>query len=127
MFLLSFHFSNQEHFEYIYLFVCFINFVIAVILVAPLFCSILQILMEGKSELFQCFFNKIDKEIQYYEGVLGIQQIKFWMVAQNEIKCYLKVLVNSNLDKAKFKDDIDKIASGLSVNFDITINTIINS
>ena len=127
VFLLSFHFSSQEHFEYIYFLVCTTNFLLAFILVLPLISSILQILMQGKSNLFQCFFKQIDKDIQYYEGVLGIQQIKFWMVAQNEIKCYLKVLVNSNLDKARFKEDIDKTASGISVNFDITINTIINS
>ena len=127
VFLLGIHFSITEHFENINFFVCIINMILTSICIIPLVNSIFQILMQGRSSLFVGFFDKLQEEISLFEGVLVVHQIRFWMIAQNEIKCNMKLKANCLLDKKKLKHNIYKIISDVGTNIDIIIDTAITS
>jgi len=43
--------------------------------------------MQGKSEIYESFYDKLKQEVSYFDGCLGIQDLKFWMTAQNNLKC----------------------------------------
>jgi hypothetical protein len=49
------------------------------------------------------------------------------MIAQNEIKCNMKLKANCLLDKKKLKHNIYKIISDVGINIDIIIDTAITS
>lgn len=87
LFLILFHLSQDQHLEFIYFIVSVVNVLIVFMLTLPVFQSSLKILMQGKSELYNSVGDLLHKEISYFEGCLGIKEIKFWMVAQNEVKC----------------------------------------
>jgi len=125
IFLLSLDLTNIENFEKINLLISFINMILTIFCVMPLFSSITQVLMQGKSSFFVCFFEQLEKEITLFEGVLAIQYIKFWMVSQNEMRCNMKLLVSSQIDKDELKRQIDTSVNDVGVNIDIMIDTAI--
>jgi Co/Zn/Cd efflux system component len=86
-FLICFYFSKDRHFEGVYCFISVINLLLLFLLLTPLMKSIVKILMQGRSELYECFYEKLNLEVSYFEGCLGIREMKFWMTAQNDIKC----------------------------------------
>jgi len=87
LFLISFYLSNDRHFEGAYFFISIVNLILLFVILAPLLSSIIRILMQGRSELYESFYNKLQQEISYFEGCLGLKDLKIWMVAQNDIKC----------------------------------------
>lgn len=87
LFLICFYISQDNHFEVVYCLISFVNLIILVILISPVLKSIVQNLMQGKSEIYECFYSQLKQEISYFEGCLGIKDIKFWMTAQNSLKC----------------------------------------
>jgi Co/Zn/Cd efflux system component len=125
IFLLSLDLTNIENFEKINLLISFINMILTIFCVMPLFSSITQVLMQGKSAFFVCFFEQLEKEITLFEGVLAIQYIKYWMVSQNEMRCNMKLLVSSQIDKDELKRQIDTTVNDVGVNIDIMIDTAI--
>jgi Co/Zn/Cd efflux system component len=125
IFLLSLDLTNIENFEKINLLISFINMILTIFCVMPLFSSITQVLMQGKSAFFVCFFEQLEKEITLFEGVLAIQYIKYWMVSQNEMRCNMKLLVSSQIDKDELKRQIDTPVNDVGVNIDIMIDTAI--
>jgi len=125
IFLLSLDLTNIENFEKINLLISFINMILTIFCVMPLFSSITQVLMQGKSSFFVCFFEQLEKEITLFEGILAIQYIKFWMVSQNEMRCNMKLLVSSQIDKDELKRQIDTSVNDVGVNIDMMIDTAI--
>lgn len=125
IFLLSIDQTNIENFERINLLISFIIMILTILFIMPLFSSIIQVLMQGKSSFFVCFFEHLEKEITLYEGVLAIQQIKYWMVSQNEIRCNMKLLVSSQIDKDQLRSQLDKSVNDVGVNIDIIIDTVV--
>ena len=89
LFIICLYISKNKHYEYIHSIISIVNFVLIVFLVYPSFISILRIFMQGRSSLCDVYEKKIDREVSYFEGCSGIREIKFWMVAQNEIKCII--------------------------------------
>jgi Co/Zn/Cd efflux system component len=87
LFLICFFISKDRHFEGVYFFISIVNFLVLSILLSPLISSIVKILMQGRSELYECFYECLNKEVSYFDGCLGVKEMKFWMTAQNEIKC----------------------------------------
>lgn len=126
IFLLSLDLTNVENFEEINLIISFINMILTIFCVLPLFNSITQVLMQGKSAFFICFFEYLEKEITLFEGVLAIQHIKYWMVSQNEMRCNMKLLVSSEIDKEELKRQLDIGVNDVGVNIDIMIDTAIS-
>ena len=61
--------------------------IVVLILIYPVLSSIFLILMQGKTEVYESFYKKMQTEISYYEGCLGIKEMKIWMTSQNDIKC----------------------------------------
>jgi Co/Zn/Cd efflux system component len=87
LFLIWFYLSKDQHFEYAYCIISIINLIIVIVLINPVLNSLFRILMQGKTEVYESFYQKMQTEISYYEGCLGIKEIKIWMTAQNDIKC----------------------------------------
>jgi Co/Zn/Cd efflux system component len=87
LFVMWFYISKDQHFEYAYCFISVINLIVVLILIYPVLSSIFLILMQGKSEVYESFYKKMQTEISYYEGCLGIKEMKVWMTSQNDIKC----------------------------------------
>ena len=119
--------THMENYENLNLIVCLLNMILTVICIYPLFVSITQILMQGKSSLFECFYSNLQKNVSLFEGVLAIHHIKFWMVAQNESKCYIKLLVDSKIESQKLKSYIDSLVTEIGINIDVLIDTAISS
>jgi hypothetical protein len=93
LFLICFYISKDQHFELVYCTISFVNLFILIFLINPVLKSIIKILMQGKSEIYESFYNKLKQEISYFEGCLGIKEFKFWMTAQNNIKCKIFNLI----------------------------------
>jgi Co/Zn/Cd efflux system component len=91
LFLICFYVSKDRHFEGVYCFISIVNLVFLFFLLAPLLKSLIKIFMQGRSELYECFYDKLYQEVSYFEGCLGIKDMKFWMTAQNDIKCKIKI------------------------------------
>jgi Co/Zn/Cd efflux system component len=87
LFLIWFYISKDQHFEYAYCFISLINLVVVIIFINPVINSVFRVLMQGKTEVYESFYQKLQNEISYYEGCLGIKEMKIWMTAQNDIKC----------------------------------------
>jgi Co/Zn/Cd efflux system component len=87
LFLICFFISKDRHFESVYFLISIVNLLVLSLLLSPLIASIVKILMQGRSELYECFYECLNKEVSYFEGCLGVKEMKFWMTAQNEIKC----------------------------------------
>jgi Co/Zn/Cd efflux system component len=98
VFIILLYLSSNKHFEFIFSIVCLINIVIVALTVLPTFSSILLILMQGKSEIYQPFKDKLDKEITMFEGCTGIENLKIWQISHCEIKC--KNILNLRLFEA---------------------------
>jgi Co/Zn/Cd efflux system component len=87
LFIILLYISSNNHYESVFGIVCLVNIVAVGILVWPGFTSILLILMQGKSDLYQPFKDQLDKEITLFEGCIGIENIKIWQISQSELKC----------------------------------------
>lgn len=94
LFIICFYVSKDQHFEFTYSLISIVNLFVIFVLVGPVFKSTLKVLMQGKSDIYECFYNKMQKEISYFEGCSGIKEMKFWMVSQSEIKCILCIFIN---------------------------------
>ena len=85
--------------------------------------------MQGKTEVYESFYKKMQNEISYYEGCLGIKEMKIWMTAQNDIKCqnlyinlgYIQIYGADELNRNKLKEHINNLANSLEINFEITL------
>ena len=87
LFVVWFYISKDQHFVYAYCIISFVNLIVVLILIYPVLSSIFLILMQGKTEVYESFYKKMQTEISYYEGCLGIKEMKIWMTSQNDIKC----------------------------------------
>lgn len=120
-FVIFFYIFGTRFYGRGYLFISIMNFFIVIFLVRPLFSSVLKIFMQGKSEMYECFYRKINQELTYCNGSLGVKHFKFWMIAQNYLKGQIKIYSNNNIDRLKLKDAIHKIADDVGVHADISI------
>ena len=86
--------------------------------------------MQGKSEVYESFYQKMQNEISYFDGCLGIKEIKIWMTAQNDIKCknlfnfiigYIQIYGGDELNRNKLKEHINNLANSLEINFEMTL------
>ena len=121
MFIFYFSFGKQKYYSKMHLMISFFNFLIVFFLSKPLLNSVINILMQGKSLIYEPVLNKIEKEITYYEGCLGIKERKYWMTSQNEIKSYFKIYAQRGINKNKLKDSLHKICEEVQLNCDFTI------
>jgi len=86
-FLICFNFSNGNHFEYIYFFISCLNLVVVFFLVNFVFGSIMHLLMEARNPITNVIDKILQREISLFEGCIGIKEVKYWMIANNNIKC----------------------------------------
>ena len=104
-----------------YMMISLINFGAVLFLVRPLFNSVLKIFMQGKSELYEAFYRKVNQELTYFTGSLGVKNLKFWMISQNYIKGQIKIYSTKDIDRNKLKENINKIIDDIDLNADICI------
>jgi len=131
LFLIWFYVSKDQHFEYAYCIISVVNLIVVVILINPVLKSVFKILMQGKTEVYESFYQKMQNEISYFEGSLGIKEIKIWMTAQNDIKCnknlfnciigYIQIYGGDELNRNKLKEHINNLANSLEINFEMTL------
>jgi Co/Zn/Cd efflux system component len=126
-FLSTFDYTHVEYYEKINLIVCFLNMILTGFVIFPLFDSITQILMQGTPKILTCFCQELQKTVSFYDGVLATQQMKLWMIGQNEIKCYLKLLVECNMKKADLRNQIDILISTTGINVELLLDTSLST
>ena len=66
-------------------------------------------------------YRKINQELTYFEGSLGVKSIKFWMISHNYIKGQIKIYTTKNIDRNKLKNKINNIVDEIELNADICI------
>ena len=120
-FVIFFSVFDTNYYSRAYMIISLINFFAVIFLVGPLFNSVLKIFMQGKSELYESFYRKVNQELTYFDGSLGVKNLKFWMVSQNYIKGQIKIYSTKNLDRNKLKQTINGIIDDLELNADICI------
>ena len=81
----------------------------------------MKILMQGKCTIYESLYSKLIQEISYFEGCQGVKEIKFWMNSQNNIKIYIKIYANKNLDRNKLKNRISEITREIELICDYTL------
>ena len=83
--------------------------------------KIMPFLKKYLSDLIWCgIFLTLIIRIALYTYV-GIKDKKFWMTGQNEIRSYIKIYGQKNLDKNKLKDNLHKICEEVQLNCDFTL------
>lgn len=87
IFLSFFYATNDKHFEYIYFVISLLNLIIVTLFVYYVSGNIINLLMQGKSEIIKPLDNILQKEIGMFEGCIGIKEAKYWMIANNKIMC----------------------------------------
>ena len=120
-FLIFFSVFDTVYYARAYLIISIFNFFAVLCLVNPLFYSVLRIFMQGKSELYESFYRKIIQELTYFEGSLGVRNIKFWMISQNYIKGQIKIYSTKNIDRNKLKNKINSIVDEIELIADICV------
>lgn len=121
-FIIFFYAFDAEHyFDKGYMIISIVNFIIVIIMVRPLFLSVIKVLMQGKCEMYEAFYAKVNKEITYFEGCLGVKEIKFWMNANNDIKGYIKIYAKKDLNRRKLQEVIQNIATDIELTCDFTL------
>ena len=114
-FLIFFSVFDTVYYARAYMIISIFNFFAVLCLVNPLFYSVLRIFMQGKSELYESFYRKINQELTYFEGSLGVRNIKFWMISQNYIKGQIKIYSTKNIDRNKLKNKINSIVDEIEL------------
>ena len=120
-FLIFFSVFDTAYYARAYMIISIFNFFAVLCLVNPLFYSVLRIFMQGKSELYESFYRKINQELTYFEGSLGVRNIKFWMISQNYIKGQIKIYSTKNIDRNKLKNKINSIVDEIELIADICV------
>lgn len=120
-FLIYFSIFDISYYARAYMIISIFNFFAVLFLVNPLFHSVLKIFMQGKSELFESFYRKINQELTYFEGSLGVKNIKFWMISQNNIKGQIKIYSTKNIDRNKLKSKLNSICDEIELIADICV------
>ena len=120
-FLIFFSVFDTVYYARAYMIISIINFFIVLCLVNPLFYSVLKIFMQGKSELYESLYRRINQELTYFEGSLGIKNIKYWMISQNYIKGQIKIYSTKNMDRNKLKNKINNIVDEIELIADICV------
>ena len=120
-FLIFFSIFDTAYYSRAYMIISIFNFFAVLILVNPLFKSVLKIFMQGKCELYESLYRKINQELTYFEGSLGVKNIKFWMISHNYIKGQIKIYTTKNIDRNKLKNKINNIVDEIELNADICI------
>ena len=120
-FLIFFSVFDTVYYARAYMIISIFNFFAVLCLVNPLFYSVLRIFMQGKSELYESFYRKINQELTYFEGSLGVRNIKFWMISQNYIKGQIKIYSTKNIDRNKLKNKINSIVDDIELIADICV------
>ena len=121
-FIVFFYMFEEDYYDKGYIAISCANVICVFILCGPVIRSVIKILMQGKCEVYNAFYNKVNKEITYFEGCLGMKDLKFWMCAQNDMKCYVKLYAKKELDKGKLKEMLHNIADDIELNCDFTIH-----
>lgn len=121
MFIIFFYLFEERSFDKGYTFISILNIVFVIISSKPLYTSVIKILMQGKCEVYEAFYSKLNKDITYFEGCLGVKEIKFWMCAENDIKGYIKLYGKPELDRVQLKKQIHDLADQIELNCDFTI------
>ena len=121
LFVIFFSIFDISYYSRAYMIISLINFFDVLFLVGPLFNSVLKIFMQGKSDLYESFYRKINQELTYFEGSLGVKNLKFWMISQNYIKGQIKIYCTKNIDRNKLKQTINNIIDELELNAEICI------
>jgi len=86
-FLICFFFSNDNHFEYIYLFISCLNLVVVYLLVWFIFGGVIDLFMQARQPIITAADKIIQREIGLFEGCVGIKEVKYSMIANNSVKC----------------------------------------
>ena len=120
-FLIFFSVFDTVYYARAYMIISIFNFFAVLCLVNPLFYSVLRIFMQGKSELYESFYRKINQELTYFEGSLGVRNIKFWMISQNHTKGQIKIYSTKNIDRNKLKNKINSIVDEIELIADICV------
>lgn len=120
-FLIFFSVFDTVYYARAYMIISIFNFFIVLCLVNPLFYSVLKIFMQGKSELYESLYRRINQELTYFEGSLGIKNIKYWMISQNYIKGQIKIYSTKNMDRNKLKNKINNILEEIELIADICV------
>ena len=120
-FLIFFSVFDTVYYARAYMIISIFNFFAVLCLVNPLFYSVLRIFMQGKSELYESFYRKINQELTYFEGSLGVRNIKFWMISQNYIKGQIKIYSTKNIDRNKLKNKVNSIVDEIELIADICV------
>ena len=120
-FLIFFSVFDTVYYARAYMIISIFNFFAVLCLVNSLFYSVLRIFMQGKSELYESFYRKINQELTYFEGSLGVRNIKFWMISQNYIKGQIKIYSTKNIDRNKLKNKINSIVDEIELIADICV------
>jgi Co/Zn/Cd efflux system component len=120
-FLIFFSVFDTVYYARAYMIISIFNFFIVLCLVNPLFYSVLKIFMQGKSELYESLYRRINQELTYFEGSLGIKNIKYWMISQNYIKGQIKIYSTKNMDRNKLKNKINNILDEIELIADICV------
>ena len=121
LFVIFFSVFDIKYYSRAYLIISLMNFFSVIILVGPLFNSVLRIFMQGKSDLYESFYRKVNQEITYFEGSLGVKSHKYWMISQNYIKGQIKIYSTKNIDRNGLKQAINGFIDDLELNADICI------
>ena len=120
-FLIFFSIFDTAYYSRAYMIISIFNFFAVLFLENPLFQSVLKIFMQGKCELYESLYRKINQELTYFEGSLGVKSIKFWMISHNYIKGQIKIYTTKNIDRNKLKNKINNIVDEIELNADICI------
>ena len=120
-FLIFFSVFDTIYYAKAYMIISILNFFAVLFFVNPLFHSVLKIFMQGKSELYESFYRKINQELTYFEGSLGVKNIKFWMISQNYLKGQIKIYTTKNINRYELKRKINNIVDEIELNADICV------
>jgi Co/Zn/Cd efflux system component len=128
LFIILLYISSNNHYEYVFSIVCLVNISMVAIMAFPSLSSILLILMQGKSDIYEPFKTRLDKEITLFEGCNGIESIKLWQISQNEIKCnilinigYIKIFCNVEFDRKGLNELLRNMTTEMGIDCDFTI------
>lgn len=102
LYMLLFIFNG--YYESAYTIVCFFNLIIITILITPLFYSLINLFMHGRSSVYQKLYEEVHGYVLCVNEVTRIKEEKWWMITQIDLNLSLKIII-----KEEIKEDIDDI------------------
>ena len=136
-------------FEKVYMIGCFINLFTVSVLITPVLYSLICVFMYMKYPLYTPLYKEVHKKLSLNEDILNFNSIyndsssnnnnsnnnnnrssdiKWAMISQNELVCYMKLTVKSlYFDKEALKNEIYECGKTIGVNIKILMDTIVNN